>query len=75
MKMTKEDYNKLENAINDLSKEQLINAGLSTKTNESYRWFLFHIVNKPPAFSFRYLHNYLNDNHIDTALRKITNTE
>ena len=79
MKMTKDDYNKLESAINNIPKylmESAEDERIKWEYNDTaWRWLLFHLVNRPPGFNFRYLHEYLNDDHIDTALRKITNTK
>ena len=78
MKITKKDYNKLDKAIKQ-ALDNLPNlydnyqaVGLS---DMRYRWDLFHYVNPGPALPFRYLSEYLDDSHIDTALRKITNTK
>jgi len=43
-------------------------------SNKRYRWDLFHAANLS-LFACRFLYSYLDDSHIDTALRKITNTK
>ncbi len=65
MKMTKEDYQNL--------RDDIVNVPTNTPTSFSVaqRWGLFHHVNRAPNFLFRHLYDYLNDNHIDTALRRI----
>jgi len=76
MKMTKEDYSKLKTAIENIPKYLIEQAETESEkvggyNDTAWRWLLFHFVNRSPGFNFRYLHEYLNDNHIDTALRKI----
>ena len=63
MKMTKEDYQNLRDAIINVP---LVGILLS-RSSMSHRWGLFYQVSS----SFRHLYEYLNDDHIDTALRKI----
>ena len=65
MKMTKEDYQKLRDAIGDVPLDMPFSFPIMQ------RWNLFHFVNRAPSFPFRHLYDYLNDDHIDTALRKI----
>lgn len=76
MKITQDDYNKLEQAIIDIGIDNVHHVLLAAKHNDwspmAYRWELFHCANKPPEFKFGYLYDYLNDSHLDTALRKIT---
>jgi len=75
MKMTKEDYEKLKSSINSLfsitsledSKRLYIIKGYSM---ERFRWDCLHHSD----FDTNRLYNYLNDKHIDTALRRITRT-
>jgi hypothetical protein len=82
MKMKTEDYQKLEKAIQVVIKntEHSLSEILEIyrkhkKSDEFIRWTLFHAANPGKSLPFRYLHDYLNDNHIDTALRKITGTK
>lgn len=75
MKMTKEHYAKLYRLFekpfqSDVFRlERYKEAGLSM---ERYRWDMYHEINAPEFKRELYL--YLNDNHIDTALRRITGT-
>ncbi len=72
MKMKKETYNALKSMVDVHHSTELhkayVNDGVS---DEQYRWdILFR-----SGFSMRTLYKMgLNDNHIDTALRKITGT-
>lgn len=66
MKMTPNHYNVLKNAI--LSLPPIPRNG---HTDMRYRWNLFHLANPGPSLPLRFLHEFYNDNHIDTALRKI----
>ena len=74
MKMKHEHFKELENAIvpimNIIPLDAYKDAGL---TEKRYRWDLCHKANLG-NFICRTLYPYLNDDHIDTALRKITNT-
>jgi hypothetical protein len=73
MKMTPRHYNKLNDAIMALPpsivprEDKFGNA----YNDVAYRWLLFHYVNRGPLLPFRYLYEFYNDDHIDTALRKI----
>jgi len=40
-----------------------------------FRWDAFHAVNPGPALPFRHLYDYLNDSHIDTALRAVLGSD
>lgn len=81
MKMTQSDYNLLESHIQGLMlnlelnlddcKQKYHEAGLSMMR---FRWDLYHACN-PRGKLFKHFSNYLNDSHIDTALRKITGTK
>ncbi|MCK5608937.1 hypothetical protein KAR91_44095 [Candidatus Pacearchaeota archaeon] len=74
MKITIDDYSKLEDLINQTIeafpgiKESYQDRQLS---DERLRWDLLHLS----RFNTNALYEYLNDDHIDTALRKITNTK
>lgn len=74
MKIKQSDYLKLEDFINQTIKaypgikESYQERQLSS---ERLRWDLLHFS----RFDTNILYEYLNDNHIDTALRKITNTK
>ena len=79
MKITKEHYGKLEFHIKSTQRyvdslEDYLGEGLSEKR---YRWDVFWVANRLPAFKelIREIYQYANDDHIDTALRKITNTK
>ncbi len=73
MKMSQDDYDELESAINQTIKaysnikQSYLRRGLSM---ERFRWDMLHLS----GFSTNPLYAYLHDSHIDTALRKITNT-
>jgi len=82
MKMNLYDYEMLQKAILD----HLHKAGYNIQSASDvyklqgysmmrFRWDMFHAVNVGPKQQFRYLSKYLKDDHIDTALRKITNTK
>lgn len=80
MKMTNEHYKKLERKILSLLEEKGLNleelkheyelAGLSPKR---FRWDLVRAA-KATRLIIDEFYPYLIDDHIDTALRKITNT-
>lgn len=66
MKMIPRHYDKLKNAILALPP-----VPRNDYTDVAYRWLLFHLANPGPNLPLRYLYEFYNDNHIDTALRKI----
>jgi len=79
MKMSKNHYNKLESMINEILNN---NSGILEKYKNAkmsmmrYRWDLYHTANhKDNSSLFHELYEYLNDDNIDTALKKITNTD
>lgn len=71
MKMTKDDYKDLEIAVNVCTamypdmRSDYKNSGLS---DERYRWDIFSLAKRALKVD---LYKYLNDDHIDTALRHI----
>lgn len=71
MKITKQDYSLLKQAIVDIPSSVAKIKWYLSQSDKQYRWMLFHYVNVPSEFKFGYLHEYLNDEHIDTALRRI----
>jgi len=83
MKMKEKHFVQLKTAINSLklttSMEEVHNeyiaAGLS---DMRFRWDLLHLSKLCPGYGHNDsdwpVYDYLNDTHIDTALRKITNT-
>lgn len=74
MKITKKDYERLEAAIlakKEEHKIELKNYHSHGLSSMRYRWDIFNTINFELV---RDLYIYLNDSHIDTALRKITNT-
>ena len=78
MKMTITDYQELKKAIDQAIENNPQALELYRKNNLSnmrYRWDLFHSVNTNlnNFYYSRKLSEYLTDNMIDTALRKITN--
>jgi hypothetical protein len=74
MKIKQEDYNNLKAAIkkshlfNPEHKQKYENEGF---TDERYRWDCLWTS----KYNFNYLYKYLNDSHIDTALKSIVNEE
>ena len=77
MKMTKEHFEHVKESMEAVmiaypkAYDQYKMAGLS---NMRYRWDVFRAADLLP-FTCSHLYKYLNDNHIDTALRKITKTD
>ena len=75
MKMKIEDYNRLETAILEAKERHSVeliayhSRGLSSMR---YRWDLFNL--SLDSWLEHRLYSYLDDNHIDTALRAITKT-
>ena len=84
MKITKEHYEYLENQMVKVIKEktgftieQALNEARKSPNNlsdKAIRWYLLNGCGLTP-FVCQTLYKYLNDSHIDTALRKITNTK
>ena len=84
MKITKEHYECLENQMVKVIKEktgftieQAVNEIRKSPDNwsdKAIRWYLLNGCGLTP-FVCKELYKYLNDSHIDTALRKITNTK
>ena len=79
MKMTITDYQELKKAIDQVIENNPQALELYRKNNLSnmrYRWDLFNSINTNlnNFYYSRKLSEYLTDNMIDTALRKITNT-
>lgn len=77
MKMKPEDYSRLETAISkvlsshDATLQDYLDAGLTPKR---FRWDALWRAVRLNWFDFGQMYDYLNDTHIDTALRKITRT-
>ena len=69
MKMTNTDYHELKQAILQLPK--FMHLQNPNASDMMHRWDLYHQANHAQDFYFWHLHEYLNDNHIDTALRMI----
>jgi hypothetical protein len=84
MKMKSEHYMILKEAIDcvlsenrHLTKDAYIQNGFSAMR---FRWDIFYKASRNPylmphRFVSDVLYKYLNDKHIDTALKKITNTK
>ncbi len=76
MKMTKEHFEFIEKRVKKVIKENpnyykmYKESGLS---DMRYRWDMLHMAGCL-TFTCQTLYKYLNDDHIDTALRKITKT-
>ena len=75
MKMTKEDFTKLKNLVNkvlDAHPEFLPYMAQKGYSDEQIRWKIFHEVwSLNPDLNPYGVYHYLNDEHIDTAMRKI----
>ena len=74
MKMTKEHYEHMKAAISTLDKESIL-ATAKTVTNykdlnERMRWYMANQAGLL-RFTCDVLYKYLNDDHIDTALKSI----
>ena len=75
MKIKTEHYNTLKNAIAPLKehfakhKENIIAEGKSKDIEKRLRWDVFHASKYGGILSE--LYSYMNDEHIDTALKKI----
>ena len=82
MKITKEHYDHIEKVITEKlyivgqTMESAVNHCRHTTgyTDKKIRWLLLNGSGLTP-FVCNTLYKYLNDSHIDTALRKITNTK
>jgi len=73
MKMTQKDYNKLKIEITKYVSDK--NIIMNNRDNtERLRWDLIHFMVDDKRYSIIPLYDYLNDNHIDTALKSIVNT-
>jgi len=77
MKITPEHYEKLESEIKvilDNNPQFIVHYRENYQENNTIiRWRLFYVVcDKDNSTLARELWKYLNDDHIDTALRKIT---
>jgi hypothetical protein len=73
MKIKESDYRELESDIRSvsdiISKADALKLGWS---ETRYRWALYHMVNsRASGLKWRRLYDYLNDSHIDTALKNI----
>ena len=80
MKIKQEDYQELKKSIDQSIKDNPQTLELYRKNNLSnmrYRWDLFNSINTNlnNFYYSRKLSEYLTDDMIDTALRKITNTK
>ena len=77
MKMTKEHFQKIKIAMNTAEKLTDAQAGYKAKglSQERYMWDLFRIAaidGNSTTFTCTVLYKYLNDSHINTALKAIT---
>ena len=71
MKMTQKDYNKLKIEITKYVSDK--NIIMNNRDNtERLRWDLIHFMVDDKRYAIIPLYDYLNDNHIDTALKSIT---
>jgi len=73
MKMTQKDYNTLKTEIKKYINDK--NIIMKDRDNtERLRWDLLWFMVDDKRYSIQPLYSYLNDNHIDTALKNIVNT-
>lgn len=78
MKMRHDDFEQLRSGIKAVmddypeSRGNYIKAG---RTDRRWRWDLFHAACDRKLVNSYSLYCYLNDDHIDTALRSITDTK
>ncbi len=66
MKMLPCHYNRLKKAIVALPP-----IPRRTYNDAAYRWHLFYLAGIHKSLLFHFIYSFYNDNHIDTALRKI----
>lgn len=78
MKMNRDHYNRLTNAVNQVitdhpnALQEYKDKGLSMMR---YRWDLYHMACSKDNYNLaNEIYQYCNDDNIDTVLRKITNT-
>lgn len=78
MKMLREHYDILDDAMK-IAMATYPNIMDLCRSDEHWRWTLLSrcVIDGQPYYRFttKHLHPYLNDAHIDTALRKITGTK
>ena len=81
MKMTRKHFNRLCLRIHEYQNEHSEVADYETSiykrkglSAERFRWDLYHATD-PLCILNRKFSEYLNDDHIDTALRRITRTK
>ena len=79
MKITQEHFQHIKNKVSILESEyhrtqyrdrKIAQADKVKDINTRYRWDLFHAAGLT-SFACDHLYSYLNDEHIDTALRSI----
>ena len=77
MKITQEHYDHMKKAINTLNRDNVDTHSKTVKSSGKYkdfskrmRWDLFYMANLT-KFACDTLYDYVNDDHIDTALRSI----
>lgn len=79
MKMAKTDFDRLKKAIEDANETQMFtltefkeNYKAAGLTEKRYRWDMWYCIPQAERVQMmRDFYEYLNDDHIDTALRKI----
>ena len=72
--MTKLHYSILETNINRALEISGLTPGMFDNATR-YRWTVYHMATDKIPTVRNQLYQYLDDNHIDTALRKITETK
>ena len=72
MKITQADYDVLRTAISPYHSTSKLQAYIDKDlTQRKYVWDLIHLARTRNGFDVCQFYHYLNDDHIDTALRSI----
>jgi hypothetical protein len=71
MKIEKEDFKELRNALSVISPTVKIRYKKQGLSKERYLWDCFWFICDNDLFKPEKLYNYLNDNQIETALKNI----
>ena len=74
MKMSKSNFKQFDILLKDFLARHPEFVRADGWSDERWRWEVYHACNEqhlPKAFTLRPLTEGLNDNHIDTALRKV----
>jgi hypothetical protein len=75
MKMTLAHYNALKTQINALPRDKVLAhkaLGLGMDKQKRYVWDIYSVISRNDSFTLqKELYEYLHDNHIETALKRI----